>query len=316
MGIDIALTLTYRCPLRCRICLIEAGPDRKKDMPLSDVVNYLDQLQHLDIRKVALTGGEPFTVYDLLLESLKHATTCGLTTSTGTSAYWAKTKEKAHELLKPLWENGLSSISFSADEWHQEFVPLEYVKNGIEAAREIGLEKVIIQTTVTPQGERMKTTLSKLRSLGCDLKGVFLVETPATISGRAATVDPSQFLYFFEAEELAVPCRFIGTIVAIMPDGWMYPCCNAYPIGLKLGNARCNSLQEIIKAMISNPLVNVISSQGLHELARIVEDHKIPYTFKTKYAGICHLCHDLLKDEPLAREVYAALGVSRSPWSL
>ena len=311
MAIDIAFTLTYRCPLQCRICLIEAGPQEETDMPIHDVVNYLDELSHLDTKKVALTGGEPFMVYDLLLQALEHATACGLTTSTGTSAYWARTEEKAIELLRPLQENGLSSISFSADEWHQEFVPLEYVRNGIEAAKEIGIEKVVVQATVTPQGKRMKDTISQLKSLGCDLSGVFLVETPATISGRAAThTDPSQFLYLFRAEELAVPCRFIGNIIAIMPDGWMYPCCNAYPIGLRIGNARHTPLREIIRALDSNPLVHMISSQGVHELARIIKEYEIPYTFKEKYAGICHFCYDVLKDESLARQLYDALGVS------
>lgn len=315
--IDVAFTLTYKCPIKCRICLIDAGPEKKVDMPLNDAVSYLDQLQHLDTKKVALTGGEPFLVYDTLLQALNHATACGLTTSTGTSAYWAKTKERALEVLGPLQERGLGSISFSADEWHQEFVPLEYVKNGIEAAKEVGLSRVVVQTTVTPQGEKMKDTLSRLKSLGCDLSRVVFIETPATISGRAVThTDASQFLYFFKAEELKTPCRFIKTIFAIMPDGWIYPCCNAYPVGLRMGNARHTPLREIIESMESNPLVQMLSCQGVDRLAHLVTAHEIPYTFKERYAGICHFCYDILKDERLAKEVYGALGESKNPWDL
>lgn len=310
--IDIAFTLTYRCPIKCRICLIEAGPEKKTDMLLNDAVTYLDQLQSCDVHTVALTGGEPFLVYTLLLKVLQHATACGFTTSTGTSAYWAHTKEKALQLLTPLWENGLNGISFSADEWHQEFVPIEYVQNGIEAAREIGFNKVGIQTTITPQGERMKDTLNKLEARGCDLSGLFFVETPATISGRAVQV-PSRFLYFFAAEELKVPCRFAGTIIALMPDGWVYPCCNAYPVGLRLGNAMYQPLKDIIEK--SNPLVQMLSSKGLHELAALVKDHRIPYEFKEKYAGICHFCYDILKDEKLTEDIYNALGVTHMPWN-
>lgn len=315
--VNIAFTLTYRCPLKCRICLIEAGPDRKVDMSLNEALNYLNQLQTLDTETVALTGGEPFLVYDLLLKTLQQATKLGLTTSTGTSAYWAKTKERAHEFLEPLRKHGLNGISFSADEWHQEFVPLEYIQNGIEAAKEIGFNKVGLQTTITPQGEHMKDTISRLKSLGCNLTDVFFVETPATISGRAAThVPPSQFLYFFKAEEMKIPCRFVGTILAIMPDGWVYPCCNAYPAGLIVGNAKHQSLREIVENIQDNPLIQMLSSRGMHELAKTVKDCNLGYEFRERYASICHLCYDILKDKELAESIYSALGITTIPWNV
>jgi MoaA/NifB/PqqE/SkfB family radical SAM enzyme len=314
---NIALTLTYRCPLKCRICLIEAGPDRKGDMSLDEALSYLEQLQTLDTGTIALTGGEPFLVYDLLLKTLQQATKLGLVTSTGTSAYWAKTKEGAHELLEPLRTYGLNGISFSADEWHQEFVPLEYVKNGIEAAREIGFKKVGLQTTITPRGEHMKTTVSKLKSMGCDLSEVFFVETPATISGRAAThIPPAQFLYFFKAEEMKIPCRFVGTILAIMPDGWVYPCCNAYPAGLIVGNAKYQSLREIVETLENNPLIQMLSRSGINELARTVKEHNLGYEFREKYASICHLCYDILRDRKLTERIYSTLGITDMPWNV
>lgn len=314
MSVGIAFTLTYRCPLKCKICLIEAGPDKRVDMPVSDAITYLNALQRFEIANVALTGGEPFLTYDLLLKSLQHATRLGLTTTTGTSAYWAKTKERALALLKPLSEEGLKAISFSADEWHQEFVPLECIKNGIEAAREIGFERIGMQTTITSQGKRMKDTIDQLKSMGCDLSGLFFVETPATISGRAATdVDASQFLYFFRAREIKVPCTFIGTIFAIMPDGWVTPCCNAYPVGLRIGNAHFRPLGEIIETIGENPLYQVLSSRGMHELVKTIEDNNLNYTFRETYAGLCHLCYDILKDQKLAEDIYHALGAD-PPW--
>lgn len=315
--VNVAFTLTYRCPLECRICLIEAGPHRKVDMLLNDALNYLEQLQPIETGTVALTGGEPFAVYDLLSKALQRATELGLTTSTGTSAFWAKSKERAHTLLEPLHESGLNGISFSADEWHQEFVPLEYIRNGIEAAKEVGFNKVGLQTTITPKGERMKDTVSRLESMGCNLSGVFFVETPATISGRAAThLDASQFLYFFKAEEMKVPCRFVGTILAIMPDGWVYPCCNAYPAGLILGNAKHQPLGEIIENSKNNPLIKMLSSEGMHKLAETVKDHHMDYEFKEKYASICHLCYDILRSEKLTEHIYKVLGMATTPWNV
>lgn len=315
--VNIALTLTYRCPLKCRICLIEAGPDRQKDMSLKEALRYLEQFKSFDTGTIALTGGEPFLVYDLLLNTLRQATKLGLTTSTGTSAYWAKTKKQANKLLEPLKKHGLNGISFSADEWHQEFVPIEYIRNGIEAAKEIGFNKVGLQTTITPRGEHMKDTISKLQSMGCNLADVFFVETPATISGRAAThVPSSQFLYFFKPKDMKISCRFIGTILAIMPDGWVFPCCNAYPDGLIMGNAKNQPLEEIIEHMRNNPLIHMLSSGGLHKLARIVKEHNLKYEFRDKYASICHLCYDILKDKELTQNIYKSLGVTTIPWNV
>ena len=55
------------------------------------------------------------------------------------NGYCATSKNKAREILQDLQATGLTELNISCDDFHQEFVPLEYVKNANDAALEIGL---------------------------------------------------------------------------------------------------------------------------------------------------------------------------------
>jgi hypothetical protein len=48
-------------------------------------------------------------------------------------------------------------------------------------------------------------------------------------------------------------------------------------------------------------------------LAKPVKDYNLKYEFRERYASICHLCYDILKDKELTENIYSALGITTIP---
>jgi MoaA/NifB/PqqE/SkfB family radical SAM enzyme len=74
---NIGFIMTYKCQVACPHCIIEAGPERKEEMLLSDAFNWIQQVANYRegyIKVLSLTGGEPF--YNI--DHLKKIATFGL----------------------------------------------------------------------------------------------------------------------------------------------------------------------------------------------------------------------------------------------
>jgi radical SAM protein with 4Fe4S-binding SPASM domain len=58
--------LTWRCNLRCTHCLVEGGPNELVELSPEEALDLVDQLADLGVRRITLTGGEPFFRKDWL----------------------------------------------------------------------------------------------------------------------------------------------------------------------------------------------------------------------------------------------------------
>lgn len=79
-----------------------------------------------------------------------------------TNAFWAYSLKAAEEKLKRLKEAGLHLINISIDKFHQEFVPIQWVRNAIDAAKSLGIE--IILGSVITKGDGMEQNKRKVGS--------------------------------------------------------------------------------------------------------------------------------------------------------
>lgn len=59
-------SITGRCNLKCRHCYMESPDGRYGELPLSNILQIIDQLAAANVHQVELTGGEPFLRQDLL----------------------------------------------------------------------------------------------------------------------------------------------------------------------------------------------------------------------------------------------------------
>lgn len=83
---------------------------------------------------IHLTGGEPFGDYEKLVAILKQAKAEGLTglEKIETNAYWCTDRKTVRQRFEQLRDLGVTKIQISTDIYHQQYVPIEHVRLGVE----------------------------------------------------------------------------------------------------------------------------------------------------------------------------------------
>jgi hypothetical protein len=109
-------------------------------MKLSEVQEYLEEAKKVGAKWVWFFGGEPFFYFDLLAGGIEYAKQLGMVPTTTSNAFWAVSEGAALKRLRWLKEKGLDRVSFSADPFHWEYVPLEHIRNAAQAAKKLGME--------------------------------------------------------------------------------------------------------------------------------------------------------------------------------
>ena len=68
---DVHLSLTNRCNLSCKHCVSSCGPKEDDYLDTKEIIRLIDNLCHLNVRTLILTGGEPL-VRDDFTEIVEH----------------------------------------------------------------------------------------------------------------------------------------------------------------------------------------------------------------------------------------------------
>lgn len=151
---DMRLSLTDKCNLRCTYCMPEEGLQwlsKMAVMSAEEIVQIVRiGVQHLGIRELRLTGGEPLVRHDLvdIISAIRRDHPL-LPISMTTNALGLKKKAAA------LKAAGLTRINISLDSLHEETFRkltrrpfLQRVLDGIDAARIAGLGPIKINAVL------------------------------------------------------------------------------------------------------------------------------------------------------------------------
>jgi len=132
------IIFTYQCTAACRHCLFACRPDRPHVvMPKADCVSYLRFLYRLP-RVIHIAGGDCFIFYDELLDLCREAQAQGVPPHfIETNGAWCTSDDIVERRFSELSEAGVKGMFFSADPYHQEFIPAERVKRGAQIAERI-----------------------------------------------------------------------------------------------------------------------------------------------------------------------------------
>jgi radical SAM protein with 4Fe4S-binding SPASM domain len=218
-------------------------------MPLILGLKAIDDAFNLGAEWVSLTGGEPFLELELLTNIVEYASRKGLSTEAVTNGFWATSVEDAENILAPLVEKGLDVLNLSIDDFHQEYVPLEYLRNAYQAALKLGI-KIVLMTTTVKQSRITAETVPKLlhddkiQTLGASTirePNALLIETPITPAGRGENLTEHDYTLFTE-----IKCEVLRDI-GIGPNGDVYPCCGPLATDKVLGNIHQSSLKSILE---------------------------------------------------------------------
>lgn len=271
-------------------------------MKLDDIKNIIYQASDAGIKSIAFTGGEPFLSFSDLEKGMSLAKKHNIISSVATSSYWANNYERAVELLERLKNVGLHRLSISTDDFHAAYVPLELVRNAIQAALTLDI-KVEIQCVIGSNSTIDRSYLIKklkLKERGSLLENeIPVIETNVLPMGRATKYISKEELLFCSEKNLAQPCPFVIKNPAITPDGYVSACCGfgaLNPHGFDplflTGDLKEKPLNKILNTMENDLLFNYLAIEGPYSLLKLLAN-KSNFIACSKYVSICDVCHSL-----------------------
>jgi len=298
---SVDFLLTFKCPSKCKHCSYKAGPERTGHMKLADVERYLKELTNTQpVQAITAHGGEPFLYFELLKQIMKKAKELKLPRRwVITNGYWAKTKAIARRKLVELKEVGLQCITFSVDGFHQEYIPLESVKNGIEVAASLGFEKVCVDSyfLVDPNSDNSYNILTRnaLERLG-ELDNVEINRYQADFEGRGAElVKYVETKAELPAGKCPLPFWIGGNLknpktIEIDFEGNVTLC-----PGICIGNTKTQLLSQILQNYDyhAHPILSIIAEKGPIGLLEVAVAKG--FIQHQKFVNECHLCYEVRK---------------------
>ncbi|MFX1304012.1 MAG: radical SAM protein [Promethearchaeota archaeon] len=299
--------LTFKCPAKCQHCSYKAGPNRTGYIKPKEASQYLKELTEIQpIESVWIHGGEPFLYFDCLEHIIKEAKKLDITRrGVITNSFWAKNEKIAYKKLAKLKKVGLTVLTFSSDFFHQEFIPLEYVRNALKAAVAIGFDNIYVDcyfvNDITADNYFNQISKSNLEILS-DIEDIEVHRFLMSVEGRAT--DLTEFINLrveLPSGKCPVPFWIEGDLqnpetIEIDCEGNVTLC-----PGICMGNTNIQSLTKIIQDydVSKHSILSIILNQGPIGLLNIAKNHG--FQENQQFANECHLCYELRKS---MQEIY------------
>lgn len=278
----LTLITTYKCSARCENCCFECSPNKTEKIPLEVAINHIEKVHSLyeNIKIVVLTGGECFLDFGYLISLIKHINSLGMLSRVVTNAFWATNKGTALRMLTECHATGLNEINISTGDEHLEYVPLEYIKNAINSAVELGL-------TVVVNIESGKDCIFKVGNFLNDENLKNYISRRDGISPRLSIINgmwmpfTNQSLMHLPKMEQRVfhPCKDrcfnLFNSITISPDNRLLACCGLpvkYIKELNLGNLYKYSIADLYKSQFEDFLKIWLYVDGPYKILSFLEN--------------------------------------------
>jgi organic radical activating enzyme len=298
--------MTRHCPLRCRHCAVEAGPDLHETVPINEVRPWLRDMEKARaVELIAISGGEPFAKPAVLWEMLKEARDCGFRTVVITSGFWATSIDRARKILRSM--PPISALEISADQFHEEWVPTERIRHAAVAALEEGTAVII--GTADYNGSYKEKASSILGD--CLLEQVEFLENDVHAVGRALR---NRLVPYDLSDDL--PGGGCGALCApvIRYDGNVLACCQNEIVyeddhALWLGNMNREKFRDIYERANTHYLIQALRTVGPKGIVELAQEHHWDWKPRRyKNGNICDLCRDIIASPQLLRSFEAFAG--------
>jgi len=300
------LAYSFACNLSCSHCIFRCGPSGHQTMGIHRAKGFIEQAGEAGIQKIVFTGGEPLLHPRELRSLIHHTAAQGMKSALITNAAWASSGPETKAYLSDLKEMGLESITLSTDRYHLLEVPLENIKNALDASRRIGLRAgvKIARLRYDPVAEGL------YRSLRDNSTRVLVQEISPL--GRAAALRSAVKLE--PAVSLAGPGCLAPPV--LLPDGNLLTCCNLPAQDMKstdypfvLGSVEKESLSSLLDRRSRDPVLTVLRSRGPSTLASLLSRREpaLESVDQASYHSACDLCFHLFCTLQDKRLLYAAL---------
>jgi hypothetical protein len=273
----VFVTLTRRCPLRCRHCSTMSTMTAEQ-LPAALLRRFVSSFTPADHPEFLLmTGGEPLLRPRLVTELARIARATGTRSYVLTGAFFARARPVPARIRTAL--EAVDHVAVSIDVFHQAEVPRANVFQLLHELRETGID-VSIQSCGTGPGDRY------VAGLISDVRAEFADQVPLLVTTLRPAGRARQWLATPKKSPPAtpLPCDMAAWPVVGF-DGTILACCNAdviaarpAPAHLRLGHLRTTTWPTLRQACQSRPVLRAIRSTGPP---------------RTGGAGYCQACRSL-----------------------
>ncbi len=271
----VHLLLTYECNFECDHCFVWGSPRQQGAMNREQVGEILEQSKRLGtVEWIYFEGGEPFLLYDELVEAVGRAHRMGFRVGIVSNGFWASTPAEAETHLEPL-AGLVEDLSISSDLFHADEDPSPETRNAREAARELGIPVEYI-TVERPDVEGATAAVGQIPA---GESGVMHRGRAATKLAPCIAKTPWNRFTTCPFEDLRKPER-----VHVDPLGYVHVC-----QGIALGNLFRTPLEQICADYVpeAHPIVGPLLEGGPAALTR-----RYAISPEASYADACHLCYE------------------------
>jgi hypothetical protein len=321
---NLEIVVTSRCNIKCRHCIYDCHPASKKKLSKPVLKDLIRQASNLpSLRSVIFTGGEAFLEYENLVESIAFCGELELESSIVTNGYWALNPYITKQKLTRL--NGLKILYVSTDLFHQEFIPVDRIRNIIKSCNELGIDCVIRVSYLNDPAYEIGIIKKQLK----EFEGLYTISAmPVAPFGRAAKLSDTSL--FYEYSPYGLPCCGADNPV-IDANGDVKFCPGglfSHPDNglLTVGNIFYETLETLRISTDSNPIVQMLRLHGPSGLVHLVRNQAIEDGISLdlsqveKIKDLCSLCKYIITDPDNNKllqhavknpEVYREIALSR-----
>lgn len=291
----LAFVMTDRCTAACDMCCFGCTPRGKQRLEtdlIKDVLRQAADIKKLDA--VGFTGGEALIYFDQVLECSAYAHSLGLRVTLNSNGFWGNNEARGREMVRALKQAGVEQISFSADRFHQQYVPLDHLRTAMRVASEEGMPvDVSIMETVNSDDIVQMT-----EALRPEIYQAEVFNHPMLPVGKALeTMSSGDFIHFFETKE--AKCTYRG-LVQMGFDGRYYMCCSQFSQAiprLNLGDAREVKLADLGHRISSDDYLYVMLKNGLNWF--VDRAKALGFDIPDYLCTPCHCCYYVFTNQEL-----------------
>jgi hypothetical protein len=251
---------SWECDAACRHCLFSSSPVARGRLDLDVARLAIVDLNTLgSLESVAMSGGEVTLDRGYLFEIARLVRDESLSFSLITNGKFASSVEEAIALLAPLQRIGIDSIGVSWDNFHNEFIDVNHVRNLLKATRKLGIDTRL--SVVATSNYRIGDAFKELGPLTL---GIPAIEGACLPVGRAKkAVNPAEILPV-PSWNIGASCAKDFEMLSVTPDGSVYPCCSVggFTEGLKLGSLYDSSILELVQRRNLGMKWSILAGQG------------------------------------------------------
>lgn len=280
----IGIVIDQKCNIRCAHCCFSSGPNSTAHLSDDAVLRIAeDAANNSEVDTIALSGGEALLRFNLILQCANIAQNHDKQCTVMTNGFWGVTQQIAERKVAMMKSNGVSSLGFSIDDFHERFINVNRIKNCLEACTGGGM-KCSIDMVVTEQHPGTEL----IRQLGESVLGIPIFRYPLQKVGRAVALEDASYRIHTANDSLRCP----GFQVTYHFDGKVYPCCapSAFHPAYSLGSYKDLSVSSALRRVKFNHLFAILRYKGLTWLLDSAREANVPHLPTGPFVNACELC--------------------------